>query len=74
MEQLDFRPVLLAWAQLQAKELGPKKCNRKGVGGLIRELRVQVDANIPDMFGMSARRACKILEAHCKCCGKCKPP
>ena len=71
MEQIDFRPVLLAWAALQAEELGSKKCSRKGVGGLIRKLKLHMEAGLPDMYGASARRACSLLEAHCRLCGKC---
>lgn len=71
MEALDFRPVLIAWAQLQAEQMGAKKCNRKGVGGMIRKLHAHMDEGMPDLYGASARRAAHLLEAHCRFCGKC---
>lgn len=71
MEKLDFRPVLLAWAAMQSKEMSPKKCARKGVGGLLRELRNHIGAGLPDLYGDSAKRAARLLESHCHFCGKC---
>jgi hypothetical protein len=71
MEQIDFRPVLLAWASLQADEMGAKKCSRKGVGGLLRHLRAHDDATLPQVYGASAGRAVRLLENHCRHCGKC---
>lgn len=74
MEPLDFRPVLLAWAELQAEELGAKKCFRKGVGGMIRKLRSHAHDDLPPIYGGSARRAIHLLELHCDRCRKCPRP
>ncbi len=71
-DDIDFRPVLLAWAAMQAKELGAKKCARKGVGGLLRQLRAQIDTGLPDMYGPSASRTAQLLQSHCDFCGKCR--
>lgn len=68
---IDFRPVLLAWAALQAEVLGPKKCKRKGVGGVLRHLRAQIDTGLPTVYGASARQAAQLLQSHCLFCGKC---
>lgn len=71
MEQLDFRPVLLAWANLQADTMPAKKCAKKGVGGMIHWLRVQLNAGVPGIYGRDALRATQLLESHCRLCGRC---
>jgi hypothetical protein len=71
MEGLDFRPVLLAWAEMQAEELGAKKCSRKGVGGMIRVLNRHISRDVTDIYGRDARRALLLLDGHCRLCGKC---
>lgn len=69
MEAIDFRPVLLAWAEVQARELKPKKCAKMGVGALIVQMRA--DAVVANVFGDSSRRALLLLEDKCRSCGKC---
>lgn len=69
--KLDFRPVLLAWSQLQAEELGHKKCARKGVGGLTRKLREQMDNGATVLYGRETVRAIQLLESYCRLCGRC---
>lgn len=67
MEHLDFRPVLLAWASVQAEVLGRKQCRRDGIGALIRKLRECLPAN----DGSERATAAQLLEDHCTVCGKC---
>lgn len=69
--RLDFRPVLLAWAQLQSDEMGHRKCARKGVGGLVRKLRAQMDDGATVMYGRETLRATQFLESFCRLCGRC---
>lgn len=71
MEAIDFRPVLIAWAQVQAETMGARKCSKKGVGALIRKLRGNLDTGAPEIYGRSTERAAQLLEGHCRLCGKC---
>lgn len=71
MEAIDLRPVLLAWAQVQAETMGAKKCNKKGVGPLLRKLQEQSGCGVPTIYGCSAKRAATLLGEHCRLCGKC---
>lgn len=72
MEAGLFMPVLLAWARLQSKTLGHKKCRESGVGGLIRELRAEIPENGAGQYVASARENVMILESVCRRCGRCK--
>lgn len=71
MEHLDFRPILMAWSRLQADEMGHRKCARKGVGGLTRKLRAQMDDGATVMYGRDTLRAVQLLESFCRLCGRC---
>jgi hypothetical protein len=70
-QKLDFRPVLLGWCALQAEEMGHRKCARKGVGGLTRKLRAQMDSGATVIYGRETLRAVQLLESFCRLCGKC---
>jgi hypothetical protein len=72
MEHLDFRPVLLAWAELQAEQMGQKKCARKGVGGMIRKLRGHLESPAVELYRRDTLRSVQLLESHCRLCGKCR--
>lgn len=72
MELLDFRPVLISWARSQAATLGHKKCFKKGVGALVRQLRHDTMTGATDVFGPAGSRALTLLENNCQMCGKCR--
>lgn len=71
MEEGLFRPVLLAWASVQAEVLGRKECRRHGIGALIRKLRYGLPANDGNHFQVEQRKAAELLESSCRACGKC---
>lgn len=66
-----FVAVLLAWARLQPELLGPKKCRRKGVGALLRELRHDAPDFTLGPYIEARREGAQILESHCRICGRC---
>lgn len=71
LETLDFRPSLIAWAEVQAETLGAKRCRKEGVGAVLRKLRAHLDSGATEMLGPHTRRTVQLLESNCRICGLC---
>lgn len=64
--------LIMALGKTIPEMLGPKRCRKRGIGALLRDLRRETPENGIGPLLEQRRATIKFLEANCRRCGRCR--